>query len=111
MAKLTNKEILAQTEKLLRLKNYSRKTITAYVGHQKRFMEYAKTEISLLNSEQVTDYLYYLTQERQLSATYIIQTVSALKVAYNEVLKTGISIDFPRIKQAKKLPVILSKVR
>ena len=106
---MTNKEILVQAERALKLKNYSYRTIKSYVGHIRRFAEYTKADMDGLTGEQVTDYLYYLIDINKRSASYVTQAVSALKVVYNEVLKADTHIDFPRIKKEKKLPDILSK--
>jgi len=72
-------------------------------------MEYIKVELVGLTAEQVTDYLYYMIEVKEVSVSYIAQVVSALKVVYNEILKAGITIDFPRMKKEKRLPDILSK--
>jgi len=106
---MNNARILTELEKALRLKNYSRKTIKAYVAHIRRFTEYIKAEIVGLTAEQVTDYLYYMIEVREVSVSYITQAVCAVKVVYNEILKAGITIDFPRMKKEKRLPDILSK--
>ena len=106
---MNNARILTELEKALRLKNYSRKTIKAYVAHIRRFMEYIKVELVGLTAEQVTDYLYYMIEVKEVSVSYIAQAVSALKVVYNEILKAGITIDFPRMNKEKRLPDILSK--
>jgi len=63
---ITNKEILAQAERVLKLKNYSRKTIKAYLGYPRRFMECTEVEIAGLNAEQVTDYIYLYSNQQPL---------------------------------------------
>jgi hypothetical protein len=51
---MTNEVVLVQTEKVLRLKNYSRKTAKSYIGHSRRFMEHYKQDITGLTGEQVS---------------------------------------------------------
>jgi integrase/recombinase XerD len=56
-------------------------------------------------------YLIYLTQERRLSASSIIVTVSALRFFYTVTLKQpwAVENDIPTSRKAKKLPVVLSQ--
>ena len=56
-------------------------------------------------------YLIYLTQERRLSASSIIVTVSALRFFYTVTLKRPWTVenDIPTSRKAKKLPVVLSQ--
>ena len=55
--------------------------------------------------------MIHLTQERRLSASSIIVTVSALRFFYTVTLKRPwvVEDDIPAGRQAKKLPVVLSK--
>lgn len=107
---MTNKEILAQTEKVIQLRNYSRKTIKAYCGHLRRLVLYYSRNLTEINSAQIEEYLLTLVQGAGHAASYINQATAAYKFLYKEVLKMeGVIVNLPRMKQEKRLPDILSK--
>jgi len=63
-----------------------------------------------LGSEEVIDYIEYLTDVRKVSVSYRNQTISALKFLYRKVLRRPLIIEeLPRPKKERKLPTVLSK--
>ena len=96
--------------KELRLRNYSSGTIKVYLQHIKEFVRFFRKSPSELGKDDVNRYLLYLTEERQVSASYRNQAVSALKFFYGRVLKRQVVIEeLPRPRKEFKLPAVLSK--
>jgi integrase/recombinase XerD len=94
----------------LTLKGYSEKTKKSYIGHVKRFLDFASIEPEALEKEDVKKYIYHLLNERQNSHTFANQALSAIKLYYEHILKKErLLYDLPRPKKEKKLPVILSQ--
>jgi integrase/recombinase XerD len=64
-----------------------------------------------LGPTEIRTYLIHLTQERCLSTSSIIVTVSALRFFYAVTLKRpwAVEDDIPAGREAKKLPVVLSQ--
>jgi len=99
-------------EQEMRLRNFSRKTISAYLYYNKnllRFTNYkSPKEITV---KDVKDYLDFLLLQR-LSTSTVNLSINAIKFYYKNILArkffneiTGIK----RPKKEKKLPVVLSK--
>ncbi len=63
-----------------------------------------------LGSEEVIDYIEYLTDVRKVSVSYRNQAISALKFLYRKVLRRPLIVEeLPRPKKERKLPTVLSK--
>lgn len=93
----------------MELKGYSERTIKSYLGHMKRYSSYLGTSPAEAGEVEVKRYLHHLIRDQKQSRSYVNQTYSALKVFYDKVVKRpGVVGQLPRIKQAKKLPVVLS---
>lgn len=93
----------------MELKGYSERTIKSYLGHMKRYTSYLGTSPAEAGEVEVKRYLHHLISNQKQSRSYVNQTYSALKVFYDKVVKRpGVVGQLPRIKQAKKLPVVLS---
>ena len=93
----------------MELKGYSARTIKSYVGHMKRYTTYLGRSPVFAGEVEVKRYLSHLISDQKQSRSYVNQTFSALKVFYEKVVKEpGIVGEIPRMKQTKKLPVVLS---
>jgi site-specific recombinase XerD len=72
--------------------------------------EYHDTSIDEISIDQVKDFLQYSIGTKSLSASYINQVISAVKILQQDVLgKEWESIRIKRPRRVKKLPVVLSK--
>jgi site-specific recombinase XerD len=82
-----------------------------YVEQVVRFAGYFRKSPELLGPNEIRTYLIHLTQDRRLAASSIIVTVSALRFFFTVTLKRPwvVKDDIPTGRQAKKLPVVLSK--
>ena len=93
----------------MELKGYSDKTITSYLGHMRRYTIYIGMSPTQAGEVEVKRYLYHLISDRKRSRSYVNQTYSALKIFYEKVAKKPVAMgQIPRVKQGRKLPVVLS---
>jgi len=94
----------------MQIRNLSAHTQRAYVAKVFHFACYFHKSPEHLGPSEIRTYLIHLTQERCLSASSIIVTVSALRFFYTVTLKQPwVVADIPTSRKAKKLPVVLSQ--
>ncbi|KNY27599.1 site-specific tyrosine recombinase/integron integrase [Pseudobacteroides cellulosolvens] len=104
-----NEEILASVKNQLNLRNYSTKTIKAYLNHIKRFFQFCSKDFKEINNDDVKSYLLKHIDDGK-SSVYIDQAISALGFLFKEVYNTiDFKFDIKRPKRERKLPNILSK--
>ncbi len=92
----------------LMLRNFSERTVLAYVTHNKRFLEFIKKEPSSVSEDDIRSYLAYLLSSRKVSPKTAALVKAALKFHYDEVLKRGI-VNIKTPKTEKHLPTVLSR--
>jgi site-specific recombinase XerD len=93
----------------LQLRNYSRKTVDAYVGVVSRFALHFGKSPAVLGAEEVRQYLLHLVQERKVAWGTYKQALSALRFLYRQVLQQGeIVQDIRCPRPERRLPVVLS---
>ena len=94
----------------MRLRNFSPRTINAYLWHVKEFTRYFGKSPDLLGEEEVRQYLQYLLDERKASWSKMNVGYSALKFFYVDTLHRDWQVDkIPRRKGESRLPVVLSR--
>ena len=94
----------------MRLRNFSPRTINAYLWHVKEFTRYFGKSPDLLGEEEVRQYLQYLLDERKASWSKMNVGYSALKFFYVDTLHRDWQVDkIPRPKGESRLPVVLSR--
>lgn len=94
--------LLRKLEIELKLRNYSSKTVKAYIYETKRFIEYAKEKG--LNEEVVREYV--LRKLKRDNPSSVSKCVSVLVFFFDKILRE--KIDIPRPKRNKSLPEILT---
>jgi integrase/recombinase XerD len=95
---------------LMELKGFSPKTRKTYLLCVRRFVAYFDRPPWQLGTDEICAYLHPLLSDRQLSQSSVSQQYSALKFLYETVLGQAWEAGrIPRVKRAKKLPVILSE--
>ena len=92
----------------LKLRNYSEKTLTAYLTHNKKFLEYVKKSPEETTQDDVRSYLAHLIYNRKISPKSVALVKAALKFYYDEFLNKGI-VTVKTPKADKHLPVVLSR--
>lgn len=94
----------------MKTRNYSHRTIQSYVCMLANIAKFFNQSPEKLTVEQIKKYLYYCKVEKDYSVSTINQTISALKILFQDVL--GLQWDNNiRIKRPRKnrlLPDILS---
>lgn len=104
------KSLREQFIEQLQLKGCSKRTIENYVNCILSLSKYYNLSPDLLTIEQIRDYFVYCINERKLSKSWVNQSISALKILFEEVLKREWNrLDIPRPRREKKLPEILSR--
>jgi len=101
-------QILQKVERELKLRNYSSKTIKAYLFCVREYLKYKKTDFDRLNEENIKDYLLQM-QDRGKASQTINLHLNAIKYLYRYVLKNDHKISIKFAKRSQKLPVVLSR--
>ncbi|MCR4279989.1 MAG: tyrosine-type recombinase/integrase [Candidatus Komeilibacteria bacterium] len=105
---LTLQELLGRVEQELRIRNYSPKTIRAYVACLRNYFEHKKNNLEGLDVADIRSFL--LTKQ---SMGYSPQTVNlflnAIKFFYQEIVQTNQPMNIRFAKRSMKLPVVLNR--
>ena len=94
----------------MRIRIFSNKSIKAYTLHFKRYALYDNDYVKY-DLNKVKEYLLYLRDVKECSASYLSQAISALKFYYcslKNIPDSNFYIKFP--KKQKTLPNVLSKI-
>lgn len=100
--------ILNQTERLLRLRNYSPKTRKSYLLYINDYINFSKRANIKDRQKAIEGYLLD-KHKRGQSAQTINLALNSIKFLYSEVLKNPQKIDLKFAKRSKKLPIVLSR--
>lgn len=95
----------------MQIRNLTANTQRVYVEQVGRFARYFHRSPEHLGPAEIRTYLLFLINDRRLAASSIIVAVSALRFLYTVTLKRlwRIADDIPTGRQAKKLPVVMSR--
>jgi len=94
----------------MQLRRLAASTQQAYLQAVQHMVRYTGKSPDQVSAEEMRGYFLYLTNEKQLSRSSVMQSICGLKFLYEQVLKqawTYYAIQQPR--RAKKLPVVLSR--
>jgi integrase/recombinase XerD len=104
------KPLRVQFIQQLQLKGCSPKTIKNYVQCIVALARYYNLSPDLLTISQIREYFIYCLNVKKFSKSWMNQTISALKILWEEVLNRKWNrLDIPRPRGEKKLPLILSR--
>lgn len=101
-------EYLEKTKQELRLRNYSSKTIKAYLGCLRKYFDFKKFNLEKIDEENIKKFLLN-RQSKNYSSQTVNLYLNAIKFFYREVLKIPQKINFKFAKRSKKLPIVLSR--
>jgi len=91
-------------------RNYSPRSIDTYVHLLGDLEKYHNISVDEISIDQVKDFLQYSIAEKEFSASYVNQVISAVKIVQKDILgKEWDPIKIKRPRRPKKLPVVLSK--
>jgi integrase/recombinase XerD len=95
----------------MQIRNLTPHTQRAYVEHIVRFARHFRKSPEHLGPAEIRTYQLYLAHDRRLAASSITVAVSAMRFFYTVTLKRPwvVEDDIPTGRQAKKLPVVMSK--
>ena len=95
----------------MQIRNLTANTQRVYIAQVFRFACHFHKSPERLGPAEIRTYLLHLVQDMHLAASSIIVAVSALRFLYTVTLKRtwDVGDDIPAGRQAKKLPVVLSK--
>lgn len=93
----------------MNLRGYSPRTIGSYSSNLNKFLNFTDKPVEDLTTDDVRAYLLDLKGQK-LSTSYINGSYSVCQLFFKVVLKKPFSLtDVPRVKNTKKLPMVLSK--
>ena len=95
----------------MRIRNFSPKTIQAYLHYNKELLRFASKDAREINNQDIRDYLDYLFNSGKASSTVNL-AINALKFYYEGVMRRKFFVSkasIKRPKSEKKLPVVLNK--
>ena len=95
-------------EKILKIKNYSQKTIKAYTYSLNIFLKYIKYDMSKITNEWIENFLIFL-YEKWYSYKTVNLYYNAIKFFCYYILDKNIKVDIKHTRTSKKLPIVLSK--
>ncbi|MFA6161511.1 MAG: tyrosine-type recombinase/integrase [Patescibacteria group bacterium] len=101
-------EQLKRASEDMRLRNYSQKTIKAYIGCIKEYLSQNQTGMYRCDVELIRQFLLE-KQSKGLAPQTINLYLNAIKFYYRDVLRLNQRIDLKFAKRTKRLPVVLSK--
>ncbi len=90
-------------------RKYSQKTIKAYLYYNKDFLRFSGRNPCGVSNDDVKEYLYYLAEKRDASASTLNIAINALRFYYGSVLKQSFVYETKRPRKDRKLPVVLSR--
>ncbi len=101
-------EYLEKTKQELRLRNYSFKTINAYLGCLRKYFDFKKLNLEKIDEENIKQFLLN-KQSKNYSSQTINLYLNAIKFFYRKVLRISQTINLKFAKRTKKLPIVLSR--
>lgn len=93
----------------MRMRDYSERTISAYVSAIYRLAAFYRRSPDRLGREEIRAFLVDLVEEQRVAWSYYKQVLAALRYFYRYVLRRGEVVEDvrgPRVQ--KKLPIVLS---
>jgi len=104
-------KLIQTMREVIRVKNYSIRTETAYINWIKKYIAYHDNRHPReLNSGHIKSYLTHLVVERNVSPSTQNQALNAIIFLYNNVLNIELDdfYDFQRAKKARRIPQVFT---
>jgi len=99
---------IVKTERELRLRNYSPRTISSYLTYLKEYLNFIKITDKRPDVEAIKDFLLKKHEEKYSPQT-INLALNAIKFFYKNIAGDPFRIEIKCAKKSLKLPVVLSK--
>lgn len=101
--------MLNKLENELKLRGASQKTISAYVFHNKNFLDYIKKDYSEVTQDNIKAYMRHLIADKKQKPSSVGLALSSLKFMFKEVIKKDVIGEIRSPKNEKKMPIVLTK--
>lgn len=101
-------QILAKTERELKLRNYSPKTIKSYLRYINDYLKFVSKHKFNDKNEAIREFLSK-KENKGASPQTVNLALNAIKFLYKEILKDKGGIDLKFSKRSQKLPVVLNR--
>ncbi|HBV33704.1 TPA: integrase [Patescibacteria group bacterium] len=99
---------LQKTERYLRVRNYSPKTIKSYLYGLREYFTFKKNDFQTLDEENIKNFLLHCAEKR-MSPQARNLFLNAIKFYYLNIVKTPQQIEIQLAKKPINLPVVLSR--
>ncbi|OGG21766.1 hypothetical protein A3D03_01300 [Candidatus Gottesmanbacteria bacterium RIFCSPHIGHO2_02_FULL_40_13] len=100
---------LEQTERELKIRNYSSKTVKSYLYGLKKYLVFKKDNLKNLDTDNIKNFLLFC-KNKGISAESQNLFLNTIKFFYRNVVKTNEEIEIRGAKKNKNLPVVLSRL-
>jgi len=101
--------MLKKLETELKLRNFSEKTISSYLFHNKKFLEFSNKQPENITQDDIKLYLANLISDKKQKPSSVNLAVCALRFLYEKIMEKDIFKKIDPIKSEKKIPVVLTK--
>lgn len=99
---------LEKTERELKIRNYSYKTIKSYLYGLREYFTFKKSNWESFDAENIKNFLLHC-QSKGISAQTRNLFLNAIKFYYQNIENTDVEINIRSAKKGKYLPVVLSR--
>ncbi|PIP15585.1 MAG: integrase [Candidatus Portnoybacteria bacterium CG10_big_fil_rev_8_21_14_0_10_43_39] len=99
---------LDHTERELKIRNYSSKTVKSYLYGLREYFSFKKENFEMLNQDNIRDFLLHYEQ-KGISAQSRNLFLNTIKFYYRSVVGINQKIEIRSAKKNKSLPVVLSR--
>ncbi len=99
---------LELTERELKIRNYSPRTIKSYLYGLREYFAFKKTEFEKLDIENIKNFLLFC-QEKDVSPQSRNLFLNAIKFYYRDVMRNNQKIDIRSAKKGKFIPTVISR--
>ena len=94
----------------LRIRNYAERTQTIYIARVSEMARYFNRAPDEVSQEDVRGYLHHLKDEREVSRTWFVQVIAALRFLYRVTLDRPAMVPhLPYPRRKRRQPVVLSR--
>jgi len=103
-------ELISKYEHKLTLKNYSDRTLRAYLNGLTIFLDYVNVrQCKEVTPRVLEDFFHYARKELGYGYSMMKQLLASVKFLYTEVLNESVDFDFNiKMKKPSRIPIVLS---
>ena len=105
---MNKQDFLSLTERELKIRNYSNKTIKTYLHYLAEYFDYKKENLEKMDPESIKNFILS-KKERNYSPQTLNLSINSLKFFYNNIIGEKMRADIRMAKRNKKLPVVLTR--